>query len=58
MKKRANSAPPDPGADCKPSRGLQDELFALEAMLEQSDRMDEEMEHKDAERASKDDQRE
>lgn len=63
MKKRADSAPPGSGGDCKPSRGLLDELSALEAMLEQSDRVDEEVAHKevahkDAERANKDDQRE
>lgn len=57
MKKRADSAPPKTGGDCQPSKGLIDELSTLEAMLEQRDRVDE-VEQKDSERASEDDQRE
>lgn len=57
MKKRVDSALPDDSGDCKPSKGLIDELSTLEAMLEQRDRMDE-VKQKDSERASDDDQRE
>lgn len=57
MKKRADRAPPDTRGDCKPSRGLLDELSTLEAMLEQRDRVDE-AEKKESERSSEDDQRE
>ncbi|MFO7762621.1 MAG: hypothetical protein R6V61_02680 [Wenzhouxiangellaceae bacterium] len=57
MKKRADSAPPDDSGDCKPSKGLLDELSTLEAMLEQREGVDE-VEKKKFERASKDDQSE
>jgi len=57
MKKRADTAPPENGGDCKPSKGLLDELSTLEAMLEQREGEDE-VEKKEFERASKDDQSE
>lgn len=57
MKKRVNRAPPDTSGDCKPSKGLIDELSTLEAMLEQRERMDE-VKPEHYERASEDDKRE
>lgn len=58
MKKRADSAPPDTSGDCKPSKGLIDELSALEAMIDQriaTEDVEKEADEADSGKESRDD---